>query len=153
MAEGRGRDDNGGDDSGGGADDSGDALVACALAALERAYAPYSGFRVGCALLAEGQVYEGANIENASYGVCLCAERTALAAAVYAGARSLGCVIVSSESAPPAAPCGVCLQALSEFCDDPAALRVVLVNPQGARRTHSLAAAFPYGFNKRQLDG
>lgn len=128
------------------------ALVAGARAARDRAYAPYSGFHVGCALLADGAVYPGANVENASYGLCLCAERTALAAAVLAGARQVQAVAVSSTSSPPARPCGMCLQSLVEFCDDLHRVRVVLVNDGGERSDFTLAELLPHAFTKRQLD-
>jgi cytidine deaminase len=126
-------------------------LIARARAARARAYAPYSRFHVGCALHADGQVYEGANMENASYGLCLCAERSALARAVYAGVRRVDAVAVSSESSPPATPCGMCLQSLLEFCDDPRALRVLLVNERGERRDFALADLLPHGFTRHQL--
>lgn len=126
-------------------------LIERARAARARAYAPYSRFHVGCALYADGRVYEGANMENASYGLCLCAERSALAAAVYAGARRVDAVAVSSESAPPATPCGMCLQSLLEFCDEPGSMRIFLVNERGERRDFTLADLLPHGFTKHQL--
>jgi cytidine deaminase len=126
-------------------------LIARARAARARAYAPYSSFHVGCALHADGQVYEGANMENASYGLCLCAERSALARAVFAGARRIDAVAVSSESSPPATPCGMCLQSLLEFCEDPGSLRVFLVNERGERRDFALSDLLPHGFTKHQL--
>jgi cytidine deaminase len=126
-------------------------LIARARAARSRAYAPYSSFQVGCALHADGHVYEGANMENASYGLCLCAERSALARAVFAGARRIDAVAVSSESSPPATPCGMCLQSLLEFCEDPGKLRVFLVNERGERRDFALADLLPHGFTKHQL--
>ncbi|ACY18566.1 cytidine deaminase [Haliangium ochraceum] len=128
-----------------------EALVARAQQARTRAYAPYSNFQVGCVLRAGGHVYEGANIENASYGLCLCAERTALAAAVYAGERALELVVVSSDCSPPATPCGMCRQALSEFCSAPETLRVVLVNARGDREEYTLADLLPHGFERGQL--
>lgn len=128
------------------------ALAEGAHAARARAYAPYSGFHVGCALQADGAVYSGANVENASYGLCLCAERNALAAAVLAGARQVQAVAVSSTSSPPAMPCGMCLQSLIEFCDDPGQVRIALVNEQGERRDFTLAELLPHAFTKRQLD-
>jgi cytidine deaminase len=127
-------------------------LIACALAARDRAYAPYSSYHVGCAILANGAVYAGANVENSSFPAGLCAERGALAAAVYAGARELDTVVVATQSSPPAAPCGVCLQTLMEFAPDPASVAVVLVNPAGERDDTTLAALLPRGFRKRQLD-
>lgn len=128
------------------------ALARQALDARERAYAPYSGYRVGCALrTADGTVYLGANVENASYGLATCAERNAAIAAVLDGHRDLEAVAVATQSSPPAAPCGLCLQTLSEFCRDPAALTVVMVNAAGERREHTLAELFPFGFRADQL--
>lgn len=126
-------------------------LIAAALAARERAYAPYSGYPVGCALLAGGQLYTGANIENASYGLALCAERAAVAAAVLGGQRELDTVVIATDSSPPAAPCGLCRQTLNEFCSAPETLRIVLVNPAGERREFFLAEIFPHGFRGTDL--
>ncbi len=128
-----------------------DELAARALEARTRAYAPYSGYQVGCAVLAGGAIHEGANMENASYGLALCAERNAVAAAVFAGASQVDAVAVATSSSPPAAPCGMCLQTLTEFAGDPAALRVVLVNPAGERRELTLAELLPHGFRRDQL--
>lgn len=128
-----------------------DQLVAAALEAQKQAYAPYSSYPVGCALVADGQVYRGANVENASYGLALCAERSAVAHAVFAGARRVEAVVVATSSAPPAAPCGMCLQTLTEFAGEPKGVRVVLVNPDGERRELTLAQLLPYGFRRDQL--
>ena len=85
-----------------------------ALAARRRAYAPYSGFKVGAAVLAgHRRIFGGANIENASYGLSICAERSAITASVNAGARRLRAVLVAAPGA--AAPCGACLQVIAEF--------------------------------------
>jgi cytidine deaminase len=128
-----------------------DELVARALAARARAYAPYSGYQVGCALAAGDEVHEGANVENSSYGLSLCAERSAAARAVFAGARRIDAVAVATASSPPAAPCGMCLQTLNEFADDPAAMRVILVNPAGERRELTLVELLPHGFRRESL--
>jgi cytidine deaminase len=126
-------------------------LVARALEAQKHAYAPYSGYSVGCAVLAGGAIHAGANMENASYGLALCAERGAVAAAVFAGARQVDAAVVATSSSPPAAPCGMCLQTLTEFAGDPSALRVVLVNQAGERRELTLAELLPHGFRGDQL--
>ena len=92
-----------------------DELVAAAAAARERAYVPYSGFKVGAALLAGGRIFTGVNIENASYPISVCAERNATAALVLAGERRIEAVAVVTDAAEPTPPCGGCRQALWEF--------------------------------------
>ena len=126
-------------------------LVARALAARETAYAPYSTYRVGCAVAAGGELFSAANVENASYGLAACAERNAIVQAVLAGHRRIDAIAVATESEPPAAPCGMCLQTLNEFVDDPAALVVLLANPDGGRSEYTLAQLFPHGFRPAQL--
>ncbi len=126
-------------------------LIACAHRARERAYAPYSNYRVGCALLADGQVHEGANVENASFGLSICAERVACANAALGGVREIELACVVTATSPPAAPCGMCLQTLAEFSSDPKALRIMLINPSGERRDFTLAELIPHAFDKHQL--
>lgn len=128
-----------------------DELVMQAVAARARAYAPYSDFQVGAAVSVNGVVYPGANVENASYGLSICAERNAVARAVLDGARSLDAIAVVTTTSPPAAPCGMCLQTLAEFSTTPVSLRVILANPEGERRTTTLAALLPAGFRPTDL--
>jgi cytidine deaminase len=93
-----------------------DALVEAAWAARERAYAPYSKFAVGAALLAaDGRIFPGCNVENLSYGLTNCAERVAIGAAIAAGAREFLAVAVVADTRVPISPCGACRQVLVEF--------------------------------------
>lgn len=127
-------------------------LAALARAARERAYAPYSGFRVGAALrTADGAVFTGSNVENASYGLCVCAERTAILAMVDAGHREIAELWVATDVAPPASPCGMCRQTLLEFTRDPAATRVVAIGSGDARAEWTVAELIPAGFTGSQL--
>jgi cytidine deaminase len=128
-----------------------EALIARARAVQPRAYAPYSKFSVGAAIVADGRVFEGVNVENAAYPLCTCAERAAVAAAVTAGARAIEAVAVSTGASPPASPCGACRQILIELAPDPAAVRVVSVNDRGERREWTLAELLPDGFSGKQL--
>ena len=125
-----------------------DALVEAARAAQQRAYAPYSHFRVGAALeAADGTVYEGCNVENASYGLTICAERTALGSAVAAGAREFRRIVVVSDSDPPASPCGACRQMLAEFG---LSLRVLSVGPR-RELSWTLEELLPDAFTPHRL--
>ncbi len=128
-----------------------DDLVGKAIEAQRGAYAPYSKFRVGAAIRVSGQVFIGANIENASYGLSMCAERTAIYAAVNHGALELEEVVVSTDASPPSSPCGACRQVLLEFAADPANVTVTSVNPAGEHRSWTLAQLIPDGFNGREL--
>lgn len=119
-------------------------LVRAARAARRRAHAPYSGFQVGAAVRAGGAVYPGANVENASYGLTVCAERAAVIAAVLAGRRSLDAVAVASATVPPTPPCGACLQTLAEFAGP--GLPVTLAGGRGARIDTTLGELLPRAF-------
>lgn len=126
-----------------------DELVQAALNARENAFAPFSNFKVGAALAtADAKIYSGCNVENASYGLTVCAERVALWKAISEGERKFTRIVVVSATEPPAAPCGACRQLLWEFCGD---VEVILANPQGYRETHRLASLFPRPFDAKSL--
>jgi cytidine deaminase len=123
-------------------------LVDAARDVQQRAYAPYSGFRVGAALEAEsGEVFTGCNVENASYGLTICAERAAIVQGVAAGATRFRRLVVVSDTDPPVAPCGACRQVLAEFGLD---LAVEAVGPAG-RRHWRLEDLLPDAFVKESL--
>ena len=129
-----------------------DELIDKARSVREHAYAPYSNYKVGCALVtADGSVFTGANVENASYGLCICAERSAIVSAASRGYREIAAIVVATQSSPPAAPCGACRQSINEFCSDPSKLVVVLVNADGERRDIGFAELFPHGFRGSDL--
>ena len=124
-------------------------LTQLALEAMTHAYAPYSGFKVGAALLcADGTVYQGCNIENASYSPTNCAERTAFFKAVYDGHREFSAIAVCGGMDGVitgfTSPCGVCRQVMKEFCKDD--FTVYVVGPEGACETYTLAQLLPSGF-------
>jgi cytidine deaminase len=126
-------------------------LLARAESARQSAYAPYSGFRVGAALrTAGGDIYAGCNVENASYGLAICAERTAVFRAVCDGRREFSALAIVVEGEALAKPCGACRQVLAEFADD---LVIVLGNTTGAVETHNLKELFPLPFRLRPTGG
>jgi|SRR5690554_441039 len=127
-----------------------DALFEAAVAARTQAYAPYSEFLVGAALLMEsGKIFAGANVENASYGATICAERSAICGAVAQGERRVTALLVVTDAEQPAAPCGICRQVLAEFGDD---MPIILANTDGRRVRTSLDALLPFRFGKADLD-
>ena len=126
-----------------------DAILEAARAVQRLAYAPYSRFRVGAALEgADGRVFVGCNVENASYGLTICAERAALVSAVAAGVREFRRIVVVSDSDPPASPCGACRQMLAEFG---LALLVESVGPGQAQRW-VLSELLPDAFTSHRLE-
>ena len=125
-----------------------DELVAEAREMWDRAYAPYSSFRVGAAVLAGGKVFGGANIENASYPLSVCAERNAVAAAVLAGERSIEAVAVVAGDEEPTPPCGGCRQVLNEFGPE---MLVVCESTSGRRAEWTLSAILPQAFGPSNL--
>ena len=126
-----------------------DALVDAARAARERAIAPYSGFRVGAALLTStGEVVLGCNIENATYGLTTCAERVALLKALSDGHRAFTRIAVVADTEAPTPPCGPCRQLLWEYCGD---IPVVMANLTRVTATLQLADLLPLPFDGRLL--
>jgi len=126
-----------------------DDLMARARAAREHAYAPYSGFRVGAAVSTDKGVFSGANVENASYGLSICAERVAASTAVAAGARRIDAVAVTSSAAGPASPCGACRQFLYELGPD---MIVVSEGSQGKPKVWRLSELLPDAFGPSDLE-
>lgn len=124
-------------------------LMKMAIEARQNAYAPYSRFAVGAALLAEsGRVYTGCNIENASYGLTCCAERNAIFAAVSAGERRFKMLAVAADSPEPVAPCGACRQVIAEF----GIPLVVMGNLKEATKTMTAEELLPYGFGQESMN-
>lgn len=121
-------------------------LIAHSRAAMVRAYAPYSTFKVGAAVLAEsGRIYSGCNVENASYGLSMCAERVAVFRAVSSGERIVKAVAISNSSDKPAFPCGACRQVLAEFESKDEPTRIYLVSDSGVQ-VYTLADLLPHAF-------
>jgi cytidine deaminase len=122
-----------------------DALCEAALAAREHAHAPFSGFRVGAAIeAASGIIHTGCNVENATYGLTVCAERVAVFKAISEGAREFRRIAIAADSEHLTPPCGACRQILWEFCGD---LEIILINPRGAREVLHLKDLFPRPFD------
>ena len=122
-------------------------LKATAVAMLEKSYCPYSHFAVGAALeCADGTVYTGCNVENASFGATNCAERTALFKAVSEGHRKFVRIAIAAETERFTAPCGICRQVLAEF-DPELTMEVILVNRDGKTFSRPLREFLPFSFD------
>jgi cytidine deaminase len=132
-----------------GASDASAALIAAALAARENAFAPYSKFRVGAAIEdTGGRIHTGCNVENATYGLTVCAERVAVFKAISEGVRKFLRVAIAADTDALTPPCGACRQILWEFCGD---IEIVLVNLRGKTETYRLKDLFPKPFDVSYL--
>lgn len=131
-------------------------LIRQAFQAQKKAYTPYSNFQVGAALLCEdGEIYGGCNIENASYGACNCAERTAIFRAVYDGKRKFRAIAIvgkpeGMETFDYCAPCGICRQVMAEFCD-PEAFEIILPRTEEDYKVYKLKELLPLSFTGSDL--
>jgi cytidine deaminase len=122
-----------------------DPLLDAALQARDHAHAPYSNFRVGAALEQEGgRIHTGCNVENATYGLTVCAERVAVLKALSEGARRFQRIAVAADTEALTPPCGACRQILWEFCGD---IEVILVNPAGRTESFRMRDLFPRPFD------
>ena len=123
-------------------------LIEMAKKARDNAYAPYSNFKVGAALLTEdGEIFTGANVENASYGLSICAERVAVFKAVSEGKRKFKAIAVVADTEKPTPPCGACRQVLAEFGD----LEVIMANLKGDVKVMKLSELLPEAFMPEDL--
>jgi cytidine deaminase len=126
-------------------------LLDAARQARERAYAPYSNFPVGAALITPtGEIFSGCNIENASFGATVCAERVALFTAMAAGHRRLAALAIIADTPEPAPPCGLCRQVLAEFNPD---CVIIMANLAGAQRSANLNELLPLAFRFPATEG
>lgn len=127
-----------------------DEWIDVALAALDKAYVPYSKFPVGaCLVTKEGKIYQGLNIENASYGLSNCAERTAFFKAVSEGEREFLHLVVAGHTPEAISPCGACRQVMAEFCSPN--MPVTLVGDGGAMKEMTVSELLPYAFTDKDL--
>ena len=127
-------------------------LIQLAIDAKEKSYSPYSNFRVGAALLTkDGKVFQGANIENAAYGVTICAERTAVFTAKLDGYDEFSTIAVTSDSKDYIPPCGACRQVLLELCGED--LNVLITNGNGDVKSFLLKELLPFSFGDKNLNG
>ena len=126
-----------------------DKLIAAARAARENAHAPFSNFRVGAAVRSKsGRIFAGCNVENATYGLTLCAERVAIFKAVSEGERGFDAVAVVTDTETLTPPCGACRQIIWEFCGD---VEVILGNLKGQSAVHRMSALLPLPFDASLL--
>lgn len=126
-----------------------DELKAAAVAMLDRSYCPYSHFPVGAALeCADGTVFTGCNIENAAYGLTICAERTAIFKAVSEGHRDFKRIVIAGKSEDYCVPCGSCRQVMQEFAPQ---MEVICLNGKGEAKHFALKELLPYGFDETWL--
>ncbi|MFZ8765414.1 cytidine deaminase [Enterococcus diestrammenae] len=124
--------------------------IEIAVKALDQAYVPYSHFPVGaCLVTADGKTYQGVNIENASFGLTNCAERTAFFKAVSEGERNFQHLVVAGHTPEPISPCGACRQVMSEFCDP--SMPVTLVGDEGVIKEMTVSQLLPYSFTDKDL--
>jgi cytidine deaminase len=128
------------------------ALERAAIAVRKNAHAPYSGYAVGAALVtASGRVFSGCNVENASYGLSLCAERSAVAQMVAAGEREPVAIVIVTRGPLPGSPCGMCRQTLAEVARDDLEVRLVVEGDPKATRTYRLGELLPHAFRAEAL--
>ena len=125
-------------------------LIQAALEMTKRSYAPYSGYHVGCAILGtDGNVYTGCNVESASFGATLCAERSAIANAVSSGCRSFLKAAVISDHSAICTPCGICRQLFYEFSTE---MEILCCSPDGRIASYSIAELLPHGFGGTSME-
>lgn len=118
--------------------------------ALQKAYVPYSHFPVGACLVAsDGQTYQGVNIENASFGLTNCAERTAFFKAVSDNQRTFKCLVIAAHTPEPISPCGACRQVMAEFCEPD--MPVILLGDHQTQKTTTVGQLLPYMFTNKDL--
>jgi cytidine deaminase len=123
-------------------------LIQKALKAKERAYAPYSNFRVGASILSDDKIYVGFNIENISYSLTICAERVAVINALLNGAKNFEKIVITSDSEEFPYPCGACLQFISEFAKN---MDIILINGEGRTKSTKFKELFPKPFKRKNL--
>lgn len=127
-----------------------DQLIQAAIEARKNAYVPYSKFQVGAALLADGKVYGGCNVENASYGLTNCAERTAIFKAASEGQRKIEAIAIIADTEGPVSPCGACRQVIAEFSDENT--KVYLTNLKGDVTEWTISQMLPGFFQAHDMD-